>query len=287
MNTQTHPLDTIRCSICPHSCRLRAGKVGICGAREAQGDKIVPLNYGRSTALALDPIEKKPLACYLPGSKILSYGSYGCNLGCSFCQNWKIAQILPTAAPRSEYISPEVLVRQAQALRPQGNIGIAFTYNEPLICPEYLLDVAELAHAQDLKIVLVTNGYVMGEVAEQVFAVTDAANIDLKAFHQDFYTEVGAPAGLATVKRTIQTALSAGCHVEVTTLIVPGLNDSPEEMAEEAAWLASLNRDIPLHINRFSPAYQMMDSTPTPRGTLDSLALVAREHLSRVFIGNV
>lgn len=291
------------CPICPHSCRLEPGEAGICGAREgrreggqgqrSQGGRVVPLNYGRCMALALDPTEKKPLARFHPGSRILSYGSFGCNLRCGFCQNWEIAQLGDDArvagARRAQgtYVSPEELVEQAAALRAEGNIGIALTYNEPLVCPEYVMDVARAAQGEGLRIVLVTNGYVMPDIAREVFAVTDAANIDLKAFRQDFYTMVGAPAGLATVKRTIQTAHGAGCHVEVTTLVIPGLNDSREEMAEEAAWLAALDPELPLHISGFHPAYKMMDTPSTSPDTLYGLARVAREHLKYVYVGNV
>jgi len=277
------------CPVCPHACRLREGEIGVCGARQAQDEAVTPINYGACTALALDPIEKKPLACFLPGSMILSYGSFGCNLSCSFCQNWEIARQTPDNPARSTgtYLSPQELAEQARALESRGNRGVALTYNEPLICPEYILDVAELVHAHGLELVIVTNGYVTPKMAERVFAVVDAANIDLKAFNQDFYTLVGAPAGLATVKKTIQTALALGCHVEVTTLIIPGLNDNPEEMAAEAAWLAALDPDIPLHISRFHPAYDMMDRPPTPRETIHRLEGIAREHLTRVYIGNM
>jgi len=179
------------------------------------------------------------------------------------------------------------LVQQAVAQKPQGNIGVALTYNEPLISPEFLMDVAREAHIEGLKLVLVTNGYVVPQMAEQVFKVTDAANIDLKAFNQDFYTSVGAPGGLATVKQTIQIALAQGCHVEITTLVIPGLNDSPEEMAEEAAWIASLSPDIPLHVSRFHPSYHMMDRPSTPAETVQTLARIASEHLNYVYTGNM
>lgn len=296
------------CPMCPHACRLLPGETGLCGTRKALVGKIISTNYGRCTALALDPIEKKPLARYYPGTTILSYGSFGCNLSCPFCQNWQIAQVCKGSADvqqgesrsryltkeeesvgqeMSRYLSPEDLVEQAEQARRKGNIGIALTYNEPLMCPEYAIDVAELAHTLDLKMVLVTNGYVMQEVARPVFNHIDAANIDLKAFNQDFYTMVGAPGGLSIVKRTIEIAVEAQCHVEVTTLIIPGLNDSPEEMAREAAWLASLNPSIPLHITRFRPSYQMLDREPTPPETIRELAQVAKEHLLSVHVGNM
>jgi len=179
------------------------------------------------------------------------------------------------------------LVQQAVALKPQGNIGVALTYNEPLISPEYLLDVAKETQIEGLKLAVVTNGYVTLQTAEQVFKAADAANIDLKAFNQDFYTSVGAPAGLATVKQSIQIALAQGCHVEITTLIIPGLNDSPDEMAEEATWIASLSPEIPFHVSRFRPSYHMMDRPPTPVDTMHTLANIAREHLNFVYIGNM
>lgn len=253
---------------------------------------MVPLNYGRCTALALDPIEKKPLVRYMPGSTILSYGSFGCNLSCAFCQNWQIAQAgksessLRDTMETSANLTPHALIAQAKQAQSKGNIGIAFTYNEPLVCSEYILDVAVRAHEEDLKIVLVSNGYAMQDTAKEVFAHIDAANIDLKAFRQEFYTQVGAPAGLSTVKRTIEIAVDAGCHVELTTLIVSGLNDSPDEMEAEASWIASLNPSIPLHINRFYPAYKMNANEPTPRDTLKMLEKIAKRHLKYVYVGN-
>jgi pyruvate formate lyase activating enzyme len=309
--------------------------VGICGARQGQVERVAPLNYGQCTALALDPIEKKPLARFYPGTQILSYGSYGCNLGCAFCQNWEIAQVgratqAGTArVAEARFISPAELVTQAVELEARGNIGIALTYNEPLICPEYIGDVAEAIAArareqernqarsallaqkrtrdsvqdktqaqellqpefqpqkQSLKLVLVTNGYVMPAIAEQVFAVVDAANIDLKAFNQEFYDAVGAPAGLSTAKRSIQIAREAGCHVEVTTLVIPGLNDSAEEMEREAAWLASLSPELPLHISAFRPAYKMRDTEATSASLVYELARIAQRHLKYVYPGNV
>ena len=289
----------IACKICPHSCYLLPGEIGKCGARQGQINRVVPINYGECTAIALDPIEKKPLARFDPGKQILSYGSFGCNLTCAFCQNWEISQMgkefqgaeSPREATRRKVksypLSPKELTEQAAELKERGNIGVALTYNEPLICPEYIMDVAELMHAQDLKLVLVTNGYVMASVAEQVFEVVDAANIDLKSFHQDFYTDVGAPAGLATVKQTIEIAHRAGCHVEVTTLLIPRLNDYKEEMREEFAWLASLDPEIPLHLSAFHPAYKMRDREATSPSLVREFALIAQEKLKYVYLGNV
>lgn len=278
--------------MCPHACMLSEGEVGSCGARWAVDGTIEPLNYGRCTSLALDPIEKKPLARYYPGSTILSYGSFGCNLSCSFCQNWRIAQTGTSAAEvkealrTSSYLSPQELVDKALAAKDKGNKGLALTYNEPLVCPELILDAAPLLHQADLKLVVVTNAYVREEMAAQLFKHIDAANIDLKAFNQEFYTSMGAPAGLNTVKQNIKIAVAEGCHVEVTTLIIPGLNDSAEEMEAEAQWLATINPNIPLHINRFFPAYRMQNTSPTPLSTLDKLERIARRYLAHVYTGN-
>lgn len=286
-------MNPLICPVCPHACRLGPGEIGLCGARQAQESTVAPLNYGRCTALALDPIEKKPLARYYPGSMILSYGSFGCNLACAFCQNWQIAQAgkgdggAREGEGMSRYLSPEELVSQAVEAQNAGNIGVALTYNEPLICPEYILDLAERLHAQGLKLVLVTNRYVMPQIAEQVFRHVDAANIDLKAFRQEFYTSVGAPAGLSVVKRNIEIALASPCHVEVTTLIIPGLNDEPQAMREEVEWLASLDAGIPLHLSRFHPAFHMCDTRPTPRDTMYGFKEIACQHLSHVFLGNI
>lgn len=281
------------CTVCPHACKLESGEFGICAARQGMDGEVVPVNYGRCTAIALDPIEKKPLGRYHQGSKILSYGSFGCNLSCSFCQNWEIAQVGEGTQDAEERISfarhvlPDELIKMALELKSKGNIGIALTYNEPLICPEYILDVSELAHKKDLKLALVTNGYATPETAKRVFAVTDATNIDLKAFNQDFYTQVGAPAGFATVKKTIEIAMEAGCHVEITTLVIPGLNDSPEDIEKEAAWIASLDPEIPLHLSRYHPAYKMTDREATPRETIYDLARIAHRHLTFVYTGNM
>lgn len=286
-------MSTHVCSVCPHACKLLPGEIGLCGARQGHEEGVKARNYGCCTALAFDPIEKKPLARFYPGTHILSYGSFGCNLSCSFCQNWHIAQLgkrpgdQPELQAAKRYVSPSDLVEQALKDKRRGNLGIALTYNEPLVCPEYILDVADLAHAHDLKVVLVTNGYATPKVAEQIFTHVDAANIDLKAFNHEFYTKVGAPAGLSIVKKTIEIAVAKGCHVEVTTLVIPGLNDSQSEMAEEAAWLASLDPGIPLHISRFHPAYHMVDVEPTPRATITALERIARKNLSFVYTGNM
>lgn len=269
------------CCLCPHHCHLEEGQTGRCRARTCLNGKSVCTNYGEITALALDPIEKKPLARFLPGSLILSVGSYGCNLSCPFCQNSAIAM----ADNRTETVrvSPEELVKKALALVPQGNIGLAFTYNEPLVSFEYVRDCGILAHERGLKTVLVTNGTVCQESLLELLPLIDAMNIDLKGFTQAFYNKVGGD--LETVKNTI-TLASAQCHVEVTTLIIPDLNDSEGEMDALARWLSSVSPEIPLHISRFFPRHKMNDKNPTPVEKIYSLKQIADKHLHFVYTGN-
>lgn len=269
------------CGLCPHHCDLTEGQTGFCRARSNVGGVIRCDNYGYLTALALDPIEKKPLARFYPGSRILSAGSYGCNLRCPFCQNSEIS--MGDRSLRTAFVSPEQLVQKAAELTPEGNLGLAFTYNEPLVGYEYVRDCALLAHSKGLKTVLVTNGTVCRQPLLELLPEIDAMNIDLKGFTREFYTWVGGD--LETVKETI--ALSAArCHVEVTSLIIPGKNDSPEEMNALAAWLASVRQDIPLHISRFFPRYKMSGSVPTPAETVYHLRDVAAAHLKYTYTGN-
>lgn len=271
----------ITCPICPHHCVLTETTRGICGARTERDGRSFPLNYGRATALSLDPIEKKPLLHYYPGSKILSYGSYGCNMRCTFCQNFEISTRRDECGT---YISPQELADEAAALKKQGNLGLAFTYNEPTICPEFIRDAGCLSHAAGMKNVLVTNGYTTKENLNMLLPVIDAYNIDLKAFTERFYKAMGG--GLEPVKATIETAARTA-HVEITTLVIPGENDSPEEMEELSRWLAGISPKIPLHLTRFFPRYLMLDRPPTPLKTLKELEAVARRHLSHVHLGNI
>lgn len=269
----------IVCGVCPHHCVLEEGQTGFCRARANHGGLSVSLTYGMLSSLALDPIEKKPLRRFYPGSMILSAGTTGCNLRCAFCQNHEISMAATPDIPRIR-IEPENLVAEAMKLKPQGNIGLAFTYNEPLIGFEYVLDSARLARNVGLKTVLVTNGYTSPETLYAVLPFIDAMNIDLKGFTGPFYSNLKGD--LETVKNTIHRAHSV-CHVEVTTLIIPNENDSPEDMEHQAAWLASLNRDIPLHITRFFPRHQYYDRDPTPPETLAELGAIAEQHLRYVY----
>lgn len=281
--------DVLACTVCPHECLLREGSFGICGARTVRQGRIVSLNYGRATSLALDPIEKKPLARFRPGSRILSYGSFGCNLRCPFCQNSDIsmADAEGRVASSARFVSPEYLVDRAYELRSCGSIGIAYTYNEPFIAPEYLMDCAVLAHERGLANVAVTNGYAAAGTWAAALPYLDAVNIDLKCYSEEGYRSLGAPNGLCVVKRSIETAVAAGVHVEVTTLVVPGLSDDEALFHEECAWLASLDPSIPLHLSRFFPSYRMAEASPTSRALLERFRIIAKASLAHVYLGNV
>ena len=271
----------ISCQVCPHRCVLTEKTIGICGARTERDGTSYPLNYGKATALHLDPIEKKPLAHFYPGSSILSYGSYGCNMRCTFCQNFEISM---QRKDSGTYISPEDLTNEAILLKEHGNIGVAFTYNEPTVCPEFIIDTGRLIHAAGLKNVIVSNGYTSPATMEQLLEVVDAFNFDLKAFSEAFYKKMGG--SLEPVKASIEAAAKRA-HVEVTTLVIPGENDSPAEMEAMCQWLASISRDIPLHLSRFFPAYKMQDKPPTPVVTLKTLEIIARKYLNNVHLGNL
>ena len=273
----------ITCTLCPHACRLRLGATGFCRARANVGGTIRAINYGRLTALALDPIEKKPLYHFYPNSNILSVGSFGCNLACAFCQNAGIAAA--DAHIETENVTPAQLGALAEELRhqPRGNIGVAFTYNEPLVGYEYIMDTAPLLHATGLEVVLVTNGMICTEPLTRLLPHVDAMNIDLKAWHTDTYRRLGGD--LEAVKGTIAHAVAHGVHVEVTTLVVPGISDRAEDMDEEAQWLAALSPDLPLHISRYFPRH-CMSAPPTPIADIDRLTAIARRHLRHVHRGN-
>ncbi len=267
--------------LCPHHCRLAQGQVGYCQTRRNEGGRIISLSYGKITALALDPIEKKPFARFHAGSRILSVGSFGCNMRCPFCQNSDIS--MADATIHAETMSPEQLVEKAKALIPHGNIGIAYTYNEPLINFEYVLASAALAREAGLINALVTNGMICPAPLTQLLPYVDAMNIDLKCFTEEGYVRLGG--NLAAVKHTIRTAAKA-CHVEVTTLIVPGLSDAQADMQAQAAWLRSIDPAIPLHITRFYPRHQMQGISPTDVSVLKRLRDIAAQYLQHVYLGN-
>ncbi len=271
------------CNLCPHHCTLAEGQVGFCRTRHNEGGQIKSLNYGRVTSLAIDPIEKKPLYHFYPGSVILSLGSFGCNMACPFCQNHTISQ-----GGEQEVrwqISPEQLVELAQETSQQhGSIGVAFTYNEPLLSYEYLRDTLPLLHQAGQKAVLVTNGQVEEEPLRELLPYVDAMNIDLKTFADKTYAKLGG--SLQAAQRTIQMAAEAGVHVEVTTLVVPGISDDINEFCAEVDWLASVNREIPLHLSRYFPRYQYK-APATQLDKLYELQRIAQKRMKYVYLGNV
>ena len=275
--------EQIICHVCPHHCRLEEGRLGRCHARCGKGDTTVSVNYGKITSIALDPIEKKPLAFFCPGSHILSVGSFGCNMSCPFCQNYDISTVGEDFFRKLYHLSPEELVTIASDHIPEGNIGVAYTYNEAMVGYEYVRDCAKLVHERGMKNVLVTNGMAELSVLEEVLPYIDAMNIDLKAFTENAYKKLGGD--LDTVKRFITKSAEAS-HIEITSLIVPGLNDSPEEMEKEAEWIAGMDPGIPLHITRYFPRYKMMEKA-TDIELMKRLKSAAEKHLSRVLLGNV
>lgn len=271
----------VKCLLCPHECTIADGKTGICRVRRNTGGTLFAEGYGRITSAALDPIEKKPLAMFLPGSKIFSIGFYGCNLSCRFCQNYEISQ----DSPFYRETTPREIVDAALKLRSKGNIGIAYTYNEPLTSYEFVLDCANLSKENSLKNVIVTNGYINTEPLSKLLPYTDAMNIDLKAFGGGFYRDL-CGGELEPVKKAIELSARL-CHIEVTTLVIPGYNDSDSEIDNIASFLSSVSTDIPLHLTRHHPDYKMPLPAPITKERLLRLAETARGHLKYVFCGNI
>ncbi len=280
--------DRITCSVCPRHCLLADGQLGACGVRRASavaGDTLCDA-YGRLTSVALDPIEKKPLARFLPGSYVLSVGGYGCTMRCPFCQNYQISQAGADDV-RWEQWEPAELVETARRMRQRDArvVGLAYTYNEPLAAWEYVRDCAVLAREAGLKNVLVSSANASTKVVQEVVPLLDAANIDLKGFNEAYYRWCGGD--FATVKENI--AFLARCenvHLELTCLVVPGKNDSETEMDALARWVAELDPQITLHVSRFFGRYKLVDVAPTPVATVYRLADVARRHLAHVYTGN-
>ncbi|MCK5759576.1 MAG: AmmeMemoRadiSam system radical SAM enzyme [Clostridiales bacterium] len=266
----------VQCTLCPNNCIIAEGATGICKVRKNDKGKLFSLNYGMVSSLALDPIEKKPLDFFMPGTQILSAGTYGCNFKCQFCQNWSISQ----QKPELEYIDPEKLCEIAGNIK--GNIGIAFTYNEPLIWYEYVYETCKINKSLGMANVLVTNGYINPKPLKQLLPFIDAMNIDLKSFKNTYYTDV-CSGQLEPVKQTI-IECAKNCHVEITNLSVPGLNDSHEEMDAMCKWIESIDNEIPLHIIPFRPLYKMKDLPPQTSDNLLSLRQTALKHLKNVVI---
>jgi pyruvate formate lyase activating enzyme len=274
--------ERLQCTLCPHLCRIIEGRTGICGVRKNTGTEIELITYGVISGYALDPVEKKPLYHFFPGYNILSVGSYGCNMRCDFCQNYNISQSVPSGAKKG--VSPEDLV--IAALEAQKNVGLAFTYNEPMIWFEFIRDVAIAVQNAGMKTVLVSNGYVTADPLKEIIEFTDAFNIDLKAFNQNSYKRLTG-ADVEPVKSTLKKIAASGKHLEITSLIIPGHNDKEEEIRQQAEWIAGeLGRDIPLHLSRYFPMYKR-DDPATTTGSIKRLFEVASEKLDFVYMGNI
>lgn len=283
-----------KCEVCFRHCEIKEGALGFCMARTIKEGKVVAANYGKITGIALDPVEKKPLKRFHPGKNILSVGSYRCNLRCPFCQNSDISWGSEVSEWKygAREITPERLVDLALSYKSRGNIGLAFTYNEPLIGYEFVRDTAKLSHEAGLLNVLVTNGTAEISVLRELEPYIDAMNIDLKGFTADYYNKT-LGGDFEMTKCFIEEAAKF-CHVELTTLIVPGENDSEEEMREISSWIRSLKnsegnvigKSIPLHISRFFPRFHMRDKSPTDVALIYRLADIARENLDYVYTGN-
>jgi pyruvate formate lyase activating enzyme len=275
---------TVQCSLCSHRCIIKEGKHGVCGIRENRGGTLYATTYGKVSSEAVDPIEKKPLFHFLPGSLSYSLGSVGCNFHCEHCQNWQISRSKREVTGLAD-ISPEEGVRRAQN---RGCASISWTYNEPVIWHEYPLDMGRIARNAGLGTVYVTNGYITREALQEISSMLCAYRVDLKAFSEDFYRKI-CGAHLQPVLDSAIAAKELGLHIETVTLVIPGLNDSEEEMDALIRWvIESLGPGTPMHFTRFHPDYQMQDRPPTPISKLEKIYLRARELGVRFpYLGNV
>jgi len=282
-----HRLDDgrVQCDLCPRDCRLHEGQRGLCFVRQRVGDAMVLTTHGRSSGFCIDPIEKKPLNHFLPGSSVLSFGTAGCNLACKFCQNWDISKSREQDR-LTDSASPQ---RIAEAACAHGAASVAFTYNDPVVFAEYAMDTADACHAMGLHSIAVTAGYMHAEPRRDFYARMDAANVDLKGFTENFYfRQTGAH--LAPVLDTLlYLRHDTGCWLEITTLLIPGLNDSDAEIDAMTRWIADrLGLDVPLHFTAFHPDYRMLDLPPTPPATLRRARSIALANgLHHVYTGNV
>ncbi len=269
----------VTCELCPHNCVIAPGKTGTCGARRNENGTLITDIYGRISSMAMDPIEKKPLYHFFPGSEILSIGTRGCNFKCPYCQNWQISQDMNA---RTAFYPPE---RIADAAAERNSLGVAYTYSEPMIWFEYVMDVSLILRERGMKNVMVTNGFINSGPLADLLTVVDAMNIDLKAFREDTYRKVNG-GRLKNVLETIEQAAGAGCHVEVTTLIVTGMNDTMEEMKEIIDFIASVDTKIPWHISRYFPNYKYNEKA-TEVSFITEVYNEALKNLSFVYCGNV
>ena len=279
------PDGRIQCDLCPRDCRLHEGQRGLCFVRKREGDRMLLTTYGRSSGFCVDPVEKKPLAHFFPGTSILSFGTAGCNLACKFCQNWDISKSREMDT-LMDAARPEMIARAA---RDMGCASVAFTYNDPVIFAEYAIDVADACREAGIHPVAVTAGYVAPEPRGELFAKMDAANVDLKAFTEDFYVKVTG-ARLAPVLETLRYLHhETSVWLEITTLLIPGRNDGDEEIENLTQWIArDLGTEVPLHFTAFHPDWKMTDVPHTPVSTLKrARAIALRNGLHHVYTGNV
>ncbi|MBR9705937.1 AmmeMemoRadiSam system radical SAM enzyme [Candidatus Pacearchaeota archaeon] len=274
--------DKVRCLACAHKCLINKGETGICGVRKNIENELILLVYGKVVSMAVDPIEKKPLYKFLPGTDIFSIGTVGCNFRCDFCQNYDISQASKAGFILGEEIKPEEIVKKAIS---SGCNSIAYTYNEPAIFIEFVYDIAKLAKEKGLRNVLVTNGYMSEEAFEYVKEYIDAVNIDLKG--NDLFYQKLCGAKLNPVLDTIRRFSKAGKHVEVTTLLIPEENDDDKEIEDIAKFIASVDKNIVWHISRFFPRYKMLDKDITGKKSLKKAYEIGRKYLNHVYLGNV
>ena len=275
-----HEGKNIRCFACSQRCIISRNNVGICGVRKNIDNKLYLLVYGKIAAEHVDPVEKKPLYHFLPETYAYSIGTVGCNFRCGFCQNYDISQLREAAGAETK---PEQIISKAIKNKCKS---IAYTYNEPAIFIEFVKDIAILAHKKGLKNILVTNGYFTPESLNYISNYADAMNIDLKSFNDKFYLQ-NCKARLKPVLDTIKLAHKKGIHIEITTLIIPGQNDSDKEFEEIAKFILSVDKNIPWHISRFFPVYKMKNLEPTPKETLDRAYKISKKYLNYVYVGNI
>jgi pyruvate formate lyase activating enzyme len=275
----------IQCDLCPRDCRLHEGQRGACFVRQRKGDAMVLTTYGRSSGFCIDPVEKKPLNQFFPGSSAFSFGTAGCNLACKFCQNWDISKSREMDTLMAQ-ATPELIARAAQA---EGCKSIAFTYNDPVIFAEYAMDTADACHELGIQAIAVTAGYIGTEARREFYAKMDAANVDLKGFTDEFYFKLCGARLQPVLDTLVYLKHATDVWFEITTLLIPGKNDSDAEIEAEAKWIMrELGPDVPLHFTAFHPDYKMMDTAPTPASTLIRARKIAlAEGLRYVYTGNV
>lgn len=274
----------VKCRLCPHNCVIGDGRAGYCAVRENRGGKLFSISYGRPVAVHVDPIEKKPLARFMPGTSTFSFGTFGCNLGCLFCQNDSLSRGRYEDPGNYEFVKPERIVELAQGCKADS---ISFTYNEPAVFAEYAIDVARLAAAAGLPRVLVSNGYITREAANDLYPLINAANIDMKGFSEDFYREMTG-SSLQSALDSIKLLYTLDKHLEITTLIIPEKNDSIEMLNNWLDWVEqNLDKTVPLHFSAYHPCYKYT-APPTPRETLLAIRRQAQSRgFSEVFLGNI